>query len=248
MKHQTNWNKTLDNPDNYPSSWDWTVAHSEYHFDNSVQDSPGDWFDVIGTFEGDWSSERDALVAETHPVNWATRKHYGGLAKEPPMLTQEEYDIQRAGGDPRGLTLTNKNTFKDWNKYPTLKAMMDYFGLEVDGVSGAKRQAHIQLTGQMFNMHIDKLWDRCYEDPERVARITIMLDDWQPGHFYIYGNCVYSHWRAGEVHIFDWANVPHATSNASNTSRAVLQITGLKTDRTREILATANKDSVFKLA
>ena len=143
-------------------------------------------------------------------------------------------------------------------KYASAATILSAMVLHVAGITpwnsivqmagAAKRQAHIQLTGQMFNMHIDKLWDRCYEDPERVARITIMLDDWQPGHFYIYGNCVYSHWRAGEVHIFDWANVPHATSNASNTSRAVLQITGLKTDRTREVLATANKDSVFKLA
>ncbi len=150
MKHQTNWNKTLDDPDNYPSSWDWTAKHSEYHFDDSVQDNPGDWFDVIGTFEGDWSSERDALVAETHPVNWATRKHYGGLAKEPPMLTQEEYDIQRAGGDPRGLTLTNKNTFKDWNKYPTLKAMMDYFGLEVGWCKWSKTSSTYPVN-----------WDKC---------------------------------------------------------------------------------------
>ena len=57
MKHQTNWNKTLATPDDYPSSWDWTVAHSEYHFDNTIQDQPGDWFDVIGRFEGDWKEE-----------------------------------------------------------------------------------------------------------------------------------------------------------------------------------------------
>ena len=244
MKHQTKWNKTLDNPDDYPSSWDWTVKHSEYHFDDSIQDEPGDWFDVIGTFDGDWSVDCDTLIASSHPVNWSTRKHYGGSSMEPPMLTQEEYDIQQAGGDPRGLTLTNKNTFKDWNEYPVLKSMMDYFGLEVDRVSGAK---HIQLTGQMFNRHIDKLWDRCPEDPERVARITIMLEDWRPGQFYMYGNLVYSNWKAGEAHIFDWPNVPHATANASNTPRAVLQVTGLKTDLTREIFANASKDTVYKI-
>lgn len=38
MKHQTNWNKTLADPNDYPSSWDWTVAHSEYHFDDTIQD------------------------------------------------------------------------------------------------------------------------------------------------------------------------------------------------------------------
>ena len=97
------------------------------------------------------------------------------------------------------------------------------------------------------NLHIDKLWDRCPEDPERVARITIMLDDWQPGQFYMYGNYVYKNWKAGDVHIFDWANVPHATANASNIMRPNLQITGLATDRTRLLLSQMNKDTIIKL-
>ena len=240
-------NKTLEDPDNYTSSWDWTVAHSDYHFDDTIQDKPGDWFEVIGRFEGDWKEERDRLVKATHPVNWSTRKHFAQKKKDPEMLSQEEYDIQQAGGDPKGLILTNKNNFSKWDEYPKLQSMMDYFALTTDGVSLVKQQAHIQMTGQMFNMHIDKLWDRCPEDPERVVRITIMLDDWQPGHFYMYGNCIYDQWRAGDVHIFDWSNVPHCTANASSHPRAVLQMTGLKTERTREILANSNKNNIFTI-
>ena len=246
MKHQTNWNKTFRDPSAYTSNWDWTVDHSEYHFDNTRMELVGDWFEVLGVFQGNWTAEREALVSATKPVNWATRKYYGESEDKSPMLEQEEYDITQGGGDPKGLMLTNMND--DWSNFPTLYKIMDYFGLEVGGVSGAKKRAHVQLTGQMFNRHIDKLWDRCPEDPERVARITIMLDDWLPGQFYMYGNCIYSHWCAGEAHIFDWPNVPHATANASNTPRATLQVTGLKTDRTREILKNASKDRVFKLA
>ena len=240
-------NKTLEDPDNYTSSWDWTVAHSDYHFDDTIQDKPGDWFEVIGRFEGDWKEERDRLVKATHPVNWSTRKHFAQKKKDPEMLSQEEYDIQQAGGDPKGLILTNKNNFSKWDEYPKLQSMMDYFALTTDGVSLVKQQAHIQMTGQMFNMHIDKLWDRCPEDPERVVRITIMLDDWQPGHFYMYGNCMYDRWSAGDVHIFDWSNVPHCTANASSHPRAVLQMTGLKTERTRAILANSNINNIFTI-
>ena len=240
-------NKTLEDTDNYTSSWDWTVAHSDYHFDDTIQDKPGDWFEVIGRFEGDWKEERDRLVKATHPVNWSTRKHFAQKKKDPEMLSQEEYDIQQAGGDPKGLILTNKNSFSKWDEYPKLQSMMDYFALTTDGVSLVKQQAHIQMTGQMFNMHIDKLWDRCPEDPERVVRITIMLDDWQPGHFYMYGNCMYDRWSAGDVHIFDWSNVPHCTANASSHPRAVLQMTGLKTERTRAILANSNKNNIFTI-
>ena len=86
------------------------------------------------------------------------------------------------------------------------------------------------------------------EDPEQIVRLTIMLQDWEPGQFYTYGNIIYSHWRAGEIHTFDWKNVPHATANASNHPRpAVLQITGLKTDRTRELLTNADKNNIFTI-
>ena len=163
------------------------------------------------------------------------------------MLSQEEYDIQQAGGDPKGLMLTNKNSFSNWSDYPTLYKMMDYFKLISDGVSLVKWQAHIQMTGQMFNMHIDKLWDRCPDNPERIVRITIMLDDWQPGHFYAYGNCMYDHWQAGEVHVFDWSNVPHCTANASSHPRAVLQMTGLKTERTQQLLDNASSNNIFTI-
>lgn len=242
MKHSTNWNKKLQDAKDFKSNWDWTVAHSEYHFDPSVKEGVGDWFDILGRFSGDWKSERDALVAASMPINWETRKFYGDRDDVSPMLAQEEYDIAQGGGDPKALMLTNM--VDDLENFPTLYAMADYFGLEGEGV---KKRVHVQLTGQMFNRHIDKLWDRCPEDPERVARITIMLDDWQPGQFYMYGNYVYSHWSAGEAHIFDWANVPHATANASNSPRPTIQITGLKTDRTREIIANASRNTIFKL-
>jgi hypothetical protein len=245
MKHMTDWKKELLDSSAFNSNWDWTVAHSEYHFDNDVKEEVGDWFDILGRFVGDWSAERDALVAASMPINWETRKFYGDRDDKSPMLTQEEYDIAQGGGDPKALMLTNM--VDDFEQFPTIYAMADYFGIAGDAAQGAKKRAHVQLTGQMFNLHIDKLWDRCPEDPERVARITIMLDDWQPGQFYMYGNYVYSHWRAGEAHIFDWANVPHATANASNHPRATIQITGLKTDKTREIIAKAAKDRIFTL-
>jgi hypothetical protein len=112
--------------------------------------------------------------------------------------------------------------------------MSEYFGLE-----DAKIRMHYQQPGQMFNLHIDKLQERCPDDPERVIRMTIMLADWEPGQFYLYGNYTYSHWRAGDVHIFDWADVPHATANASRSMRPVLQVTGLKTEKTQQMLAAA---------
>lgn len=222
----------------YNSSWQWCVDHSQYHFDDSRVDQPGEWFQVLGRFAGNW--EQEVAQAQGRPITWATRKFYGNDNNTvSPMLEQEENDLRMTGA-PVDLELTD--AVFDISPYPVLTKMSEYFGLE-----DAKIRMHYQQPGQMFNLHIDKLQERCPEDPNQVLRLTVMLADWQAGQFYSYGTCTYSHWRAGDVHIFDWANVPHATANASRYMRPSLQVTGLKTDRTRTLLAQAGPEVVYTL-
>lgn len=220
----------MKNQTNYDSSWQWCVDHSRYHFDDTRKDQSGEWFQVLGRFVGDWADE--VAQAQGKPITWATRKFYGNDDDTvSPMLAQEENDL-RTTGAPVDLELTD--AVFDISAYPTLTRMSEYFGIE-----DAKIRMHYQQPGQMFNLHIDKLQERCPDDPERVIRMTIMLDDWKPGQFYLFGTHTYSHWQAGDVHIFDWANVPHATANASRYMRPTLQVTGLKTEKTQQMLAAA---------
>lgn len=226
------------NPEDYESSWDWCVDHSNYHFDNEKEDKPGEWFTLLGRFEGNWAEE--VKQAQGKPITWATRKFYGNDNDTvSPMLEQEENDLRNTGA-PVNLELTD--AVFDISAFPTLTKMSEYFGIE-----GGKIRMHYQQPGQMFNLHIDKLWDTCPENPESIIRMSIMLTDWEPGQFYLYGTCIYDKWKAGDIHIFDWANVPHATANASRSTRPVLQVTGIKTDKTREMLAVATADSRYKL-
>jgi hypothetical protein len=226
----------MKNPADYNSSWQWCVDHSRYHFDNARVDQAGEWFQVLGRFVGDWTEE--VAQAQGKPITWATRKFYGNDDDTvSPMLAQEENDL-RTTGAPVDLALTD--AVFDISPYPTLTRMSEYFGID-----DAKIRMHYQQPGQMFNLHIDKLQERCPDDPEQVIRMTIMLADWQPGQFYSYGNYTYSHWRAGDVHIFDWANVPHATANASRYMRPVLQVTGLKTEKTRGLLNAAGESVIY---
>lgn len=228
----------MKNQDKYTSSWQWCVDHSRYHFDNFKIDQPDEWFQVLGRFEGNWAEE--VAQAQGKPITWATRKFYNNDDDTvSPMLEQEENDL-RTTGAPVDLELTD--AVFDISAYPTLTRMSDYFGIE-----DAKIRMHYQQPGQMFNLHIDKLQERCPDDPERVIRMSIMLTDWEPGQFYSYGNYTYSHWRAGDVHIFDWENVPHATANASRSMRPVLQVTGLKTDRTRKLLAESGPNKRYSV-
>ena len=228
----------MKSQDEYSSSWQWCVDHSRYHFDNFKIDQPGEWFRVLGRFEGNWTEE--VAQAQGKPITWATRKFYNNDDDTvSPMLEQEENDL-RTTGAPVDLALTD--AVFDISAYPTLTRISEYFGIE-----DAKIRMHYQQPGQMFNLHIDKLQERCPDNPEQVIRMTVMLADWEPGQFYLYGTTTYSHWRAGDAHIFDWANVPHATANASRSMRPTLQITGLKTDRTRELLAEAGPDKRYSV-
>lgn len=229
----------LDDPGLYDSNWDWCRAHSRYHFDNNRRDQLGEWYSILGRFQGDWSKDLADLSHAHAPITWATRKFYGDHDRVSPMLAQEEYDLEQSGA-PVDLQLTDMTD--DVERYPTFWRMSEFFGLEE-----SKRRVHYQLPGQMFNIHIDKLWERCPEEPGRVLRVTIMLQDWEPGQFYLYGTSVYDHWRAGDIHIFDWANVPHATANASRSPRPCLQITGLKTAKTLQILDQASTQPVYQI-
>lgn len=229
----------LDNPMLYDSSWEWSRAHSRYHFDNTRRDCLGEWYWPLGRFRGDWSADLQAIAKDHRPVTWASRKFYNGENDVSSMLRQEEYDLEKSGA-PVNLQLTDMTDHLE--RYSTLWKMAEFFGLEQD-----KRRVHYQMPGQMFNLHIDKLWEFCPENPDRVVRITVHLTDWEPGQFMQYGTAFHSHWHAGDIHIFDWANVPHATANASRNPRPTLQVTGLKTLRTLEILEKASICPVYEI-
>lgn len=236
----------FENKEDYSSSWDWTVAHSKYHFDYTRHDQTGEWWRPLGRFKGDWSSElTQAIAQEHHAITWANRKdspYYqreDGTFEQSSMIEQEENDL-RATGAPVDLALTDV-VEKDLIG-PVLSKIYQTFALENPWV-----RLHLQQPGQMFNLHIDKLWERCPEEPERIIRIIVNLADWEPGQFYAYGTQTISHWRAGDVHLFDWANVPHATANASRHVRPTMIMTGLATARTKEILAQAHADKIYTL-
>ena len=70
------------------------------------------------------------------------------------------------------------------------------------------------------------------EEPWKIMRVMIALNDWEPGHFWSYGNYQYQQWRAGDVTTFDWQNIPHCTANAGHNPRLTFQLTGVMTEKT----------------
>lgn len=219
------------------------LKQSSYHFDINKKEKEGDYFKILGRFSGsDWTKETQSLIDATNVEKWTTIDLVD--AKKSPRYSFNQNNIEAEYEYGKVQMTSMKYILSD---YPVINKMIDYLGVEPDKKIHQSRVAHVQRTGQMFYYHIDTLTDRSPEDPEKICRITIMLQDWIPGQFFMYGNYIYSHWRAGEAHDFDWLNTPHATANASNFPRPSIQVTGFKSDRTRQLIENAHKDNIFKI-
>lgn len=250
MKHKTNWNKTLLK-DNTVRTGDWFCGaiNSEYHFDNNIQDDIGDWFKLLGKFElnDDFYLEVDRLYSAVGAFT-ENKEYY-----EKNYKTPVDVCITRQSGN-RDSYYKSYVSMEMFNRagrsmFPVINCMARYFGITIPKgkESSAGFRTIMQDNGQMYNMHVDDLWHINPEDPSKIVRITVMLDDWRPGQFFMYGNYVYQNWKAGDIHIFDWANVPHATANASNKMRPNLQITGVASEKTEALLSNMNENTIIKL-
>lgn len=229
----------------YDSLWEWTKSRSTYHFDKWRADPPGSIFKVLGRFPNTWSHLLPEIKSKSFVAGWHNITMTGGGQQRPVSYEKRGRDLAQGGGDIAKIELTNIT--EDPQQYPEFQRMVSYFHLE----GPVEARFHVQLTGQMFTLHIDPNHHRFAGaganplgpfdyDPMDIVRITVMLEDWEPGQFFLYGNTVYQQWRAGDFHMHDWPNVPHATANASQHSRITLQITGLRTADTNRIIGGPN--------
>lgn len=209
------------------SSWEETKKHSKYHFDNFKFDENVDRVIKLGRIVDDFTDTVAEAVKNARPSTWETRG-YKGEGVPPPRedLVAEEYDLEKAGYG-KDYIITHMN----WNINDQLKGISNMFGLE-----DCMERIHVQMPGEVWNLHIDKLGKWCPTDHSKVVRLFVQLTDWEPGHFWSYGNYVHTQWRAGDVLTFDWENLPHSTANAGHNPRVTFQLTGIKTAQTEQFL------------
>lgn len=209
------------------SNWDTLKAKSDYHFNPSIKDNPMECIKYLGHLTPSWLGDLDTIITNSKPATWATRGYKGeGVEAPKEDLESEEYDLERAGMS-KDLAITHLN----WRIPPSLQAISDSFGLK-----DCMNRIHVQMPGEVWNLHLDKLNKWAPNDPNSVMRIMIQLTDWQNGQFWEYGNYHYHQWRAGDVTTFDWANMPHCTANAGFHPRVTFQLTGIKTAKTQQML------------
>lgn len=215
------------------SSWEITKQKSNYHFDNFKVDPTMDRVIFLGNISPFWSSELDDIMKLAEPKTWRTRGQ--GADRSSEEYDQEDYDLEQQGYG-KDYVVSDLT----WDVPETFNKIGVWFGMD-----NSKMRLHVQRPGQMWNLHLDKLEKWNPAKPSQVMRIMIALNDWEPGHFFSYGNYVHTQWHAGDVTTFDWQNLPHSTANAGHIPRATLQLTGVVTEKTRDFLRILRSKSPY---
>lgn len=209
------------------SSWESTKAKSAYHFNNQTMDPRWDNPIGLGYFIPTWRDDIKDIVDQSKPATWATRGYKGEGNPIPPAdLEAEEYDLTKVGVDP-STPITHLN----WDLPPSLERIANLFQFR-----NQMNRIHVQMPGEVWNLHIDKLDKWNPDEPSSIMRVFIHLTDWHRGQFWELGNYHYNRWSAGEVFTFDWRHVPHSTANAGHDPRVTLQITGVRTPESDSFL------------
>jgi hypothetical protein len=216
------------------SNWEIRKALSAYHFNPKIVDPRWDCVIGLGRIAGDFDNEIAEVMNSARPVTWRTRSKTG----EPNNLVHaEEYDLEKTGA---GADLVLANF--EYNIPEKFKEICELIGLE-----NREDRVHVQLPGQVFNVHLDRLEKFHPTDPSKVMRIMIALSDWEPGQFNQYGNYTHVRYRKGDVYTFDWRHVPHSSANASLSPRVSLLTTGVVTEKTKKFLADAKNKSEIQI-
>lgn len=228
----------------YASNWEYIKEnHSSYHYDKWKVEQEGEWYNRLGRF--DLSDKIPDMIPDfieqSKKVGWfdvTSTYHPGFPGGKSPLLALEDHD-RKLSGIQGEYTQVIPET--DMCHIPEIQKMGEYWKLK-----RLRTRIHVQMPGQMFALHVDKLWHRFPNDPKKLIRMVINLQDYEPGQLMLYGNSIFTQWRAGEIHCFDTLNTPHATCNLSNLPRTMMVVTGVRTDETDEILRNSNIDTIHK--
>lgn len=230
----------------YESNWDYIKnTFSNYHFDKWQFDQEGEWFHSLGRFElaSNMEDILKNMEEESKKVGWhdltTMAVHPGFPGGVSPLHALEEYDREASGIKGEFTQIVPEPAMFE---IPEIQNLGTYWKMK-----RLRTRIHVQMPGQTFIQHIDKLWHRNPTDPTKVMRIMVALKDYESGQLITYGNAVYTRWRAGDIHTFDTLNVPHASVNLSRSPRPFLIITGIRTEETDEILSKSNKGTIHNV-
>lgn len=223
--------------------WDFSKSRSKYHIDPTIVEDDNLPFKIVGRVEGDLVAHLQAAL-QANPVRANGFKNRLQVQND---VTHKPFTYDMDQEELRDLGLHEDHTFFHNLKPATdvLLKIRDAFGFKTERFGGG---FHIQKPGMMFPYHVDEIPNIKDNDPnhwidqhpEAVARLEIMVYDWQPGHVWAYGNTYWKQWKAGDIAWHNWRDTPHGTCNFGRTDRVTLQATGWTTDKTIKMIESGN--------
>jgi len=256
--------KNVYTVDGIPSRWYHNKLRSSYEFESfGTPDPIARNIQITNRFTNDMSDiinyayDSDKTHLQTIG-NYRSRNH---SRQDHDLHDGEMMDIQRGtlgrGHDIDCMMKTNvvketrdendKVIIKRYTDIPQLElvyAMFDWLEIDVH-----QSRIHTQLLGQTTPFHIDQqvryaragwrdIWTNAGADknPLKLRRFLIMLQDWDYGHVWQFGNSYYQGYRSGSAVTYDWCNMPHGAANFGYTPRVTLQVTGFISDKTQWLI------------
>ena len=263
--------ETMDNifkVDGVPSRWEHNKTRSTFHFD-PFGDSTEQTFIITNRFVGDFEPAVKYAIANAEEQTIGNYRPRNLSKQDKDLHDGEIQDIITASGkddlssmyhdtvirktfDENGNYKIRKNKASE---YEVLIRMIDTLGVDVH-----QARLHIQKLGQVTPIHIDqqmryarpgwrKVWTEAGADknPLMLRRFLVMLQDWDYGHVWQFGNTYYSGYRSGECITYDWCNMPHGTANFGFTPRVTFQFTGFVSDKTQEFIDNPDPNRVIEV-
>jgi hypothetical protein len=226
--------------------WDYSKRLSNYHFDPAINEDADLPYKLIGRIDGDLIKEYKLQLSkhDPQPNGFLNRLSVQSTIEDKPYT--QDYDA----AELKFLGLKRDHVFfynLKTNDNPIVNKIIEAFKFKHAGAS-----FHIQKPGGIFPYHIDEIpaiknnnpTSILDKNPKWAARFEIQVFDWQPGHVWAVGNTYWKQWRAGDILWHDWRNMPHGTCNLGRSDRVTLQLTGICTQETIDIIENGN----FKLS
>lgn len=226
--------------------WDFSKSRSSYHFDPTIPEDDDPPFKIVGRVDGDLAYHLGQALQGTNgtPNGFLNRlKVQNGVGDKPFTADMDRAELEHLNLKPDHTFFNNVKPVTD-----VVAKIRDAFGFAPPAPGQSGGSFHIQKPGMMFPYHVDEIpfvrgnqkdhW--LDQNPFAVARLEIMVYDWQPGHVWAYGNTYWKQWKAGDIAWHDWRSTPHGTANIGRTDRATLQITGWTTEQTRQMIRDGN--------
>lgn len=224
---------------NFTSNWEYCKTLSTYHFDKWREDD-NKYYAFLGRFVGNWKQDLEYLKSNAKLKLHKDRPWTG--QGENPLLEQEKNDHVIYGGNEDYSPYWHITTAQVKENCPNFLKMVEFFNLKKHTFG-----VHMQKPGQYLHIHIDKFQQRNPSDTTKIIRLHINLEDYDLSQFIGYGNDIVSHWKAGDIIMEDWANVPHSYHNAGKQPNCWLGITGVVSGDTEEIIRNSFPDARYEL-